>query len=810
MTTGLENFPPIARSFGLKVAAGAWISTNLVQNGQEVSNLIAAANAGNVDIAVVGSEVLLNDYVSESQLIAYMQQVRQAIPTNIPVTTADTYTELLAHPNVISASNIVFANIYPYWEGRAIDNAVCDLVADYNQLVSVSGAKKVMISETGWPNAGNAVGAAVPSPANAAQFLFQFVTWARTNNVPFFYFEAFNEEWKAKYEGPQGAYWGIWDEYGVLKPWMEPVFDGQTEPTNCSAIPCGSGPPTVSLTYLPPYGDSQDFLEGQECHVSTTSYEVAVYIQTGGGWWTKPYFATPVTPLQPDGSWSCNINTGGNDKDATAVAAFLIPSGYSPPLLSGQDNLPNILYSNSVANVEITRSASQSISGQITVGGLPVSGVNVSLSGAGEGMTQTAPDGKYSFPDLSSSGPYTVTPSSAQFSYSPPSLAFENIVGNQAANFSADSPPLHFIPITPCRVADTRTADGPFGGPSLAGQSGRYFVIPDGTCDVPSTAAAYSLNVTVVPYGSLGYLTVWPSGEAQPLVSTLNSLDGRIKANAAIVPAGGSGAISVFATDTTDLVLDIDGYFVPNTSALEFYQVTPCRLVDTRKPVGQLSGPSMTANQARDFPLLSGSCNIPSTAQAYSLNFTVVPTSVLGYLTTWPVGQAMPLVSTLNDLTGTIVGNAAIVPAGTGGDINVFVTNPTDVVIDINGYFAPTSTGGLSLYPVAPCRVLDTRETTGAFTGTLAPPVDVVNSPCGIPNAAKGFVFNATVMPQGGLGYLTLWPDAETQPVVSTLNALDGAITSNMAIVPTLNGFIDAFASGTTQLVLDISSYFAP
>ena len=71
-------------------------------------------------------------------------------------------------------------------------------------------------------------------------------------------------------------------------------------------------------------------------------------------------------------------------------------------------------------------------------------------------------------------------------------------------------------------------------------------------------------------------------------------------------------------------------------------------------------------------------------------------------------------------------------------------------------------------------------------------------------------MFNATVVPVGALGYLTLWPDSENKPVVSTLNAVDGMITSNMAIVPNVNGSTDAYASGITQLVLDISSYFAP
>ena len=65
-------------------------------------------------------------------------------------------------------------------------------------------------------------------------------------------------------------------------------------------------------------------------------------------------------------------------------------------------------------------------------------------------------------------------------------------------------------------------------------------------------------------------------------------------------------------------------------------------------------------------------------------------------------------------------------------------------------------------------------------------------------------------MPPGTLSYLTLWAAGGTQPDVSTLNADDGAVTSNMAIVPTTNGSVDAFAAGSTQLILDISSYFAP
>ena len=372
--------------------------------------------------------------------------------------------------------------------------------------------------------------------------------------------------------------------------------------------------------------------------------------------------------------------------------------------------------------------------------------------------------------------------------------------------------PLQFVAVHPCRVVDTRLAPGPFGGPALQGQTSRDFTIPDGGCSIPNTATAYSLNVTVVPHGSLGYLTVWPTGQTRPVLSTLNSLDGRIKANAAIIPAGSGEAISVYATNTTDVVLDIDGYFVPTSSAtLAFFPLTPCRVADTRWVTGPLGGPYLAGATERAFPVRSSSCNIPYTAQAYSLNFAVIPRGGLGYLTVWPTGQTKPLVSTLNALTGTITANAALVPSGQQGAISVYPSSATDLVIDVDGYFAPPTSNPdpLSLYTLSPCRVLDTRPGSGAFSGTIA--VDVLTSVCQVPSA-QAYVLNATVVPLHGqpLGYLTLWPDAESKPVVSTLNALDGAITSNMAIVPTLNGSIDAYATTATDLVADIFSYFAP
>ena len=379
---------------------------------------------------------------------------------------------------------------------------------------------------------------------------------------------------------------------------------------------------------------------------------------------------------------------------------------------------------------------------------------------------------------------------------------------NVTATFGGIGAGLQFVPVTPCRVADTRWPPGPFGGPALPATTERAFPIPFSNCGIPSTAVAYSLNVTVVPPGALGYLTIWPTGQDQPLVSTLNSYDGRVKANAAIVPAGASGDISLYASDTTNVILDINGYFIPAaTGTLAFYPLQPCRVVDTRNPNGPLGGPYINGNTSREFPV-RGNCKLPQNAQAYSMNFTAVPHGPLGYLTVWPSDQQQPYVSTLNAYSGAATANAAVVPSANNGDISVFVSNDSDVVIDVNGYFAPLAQNGLSLYPVTPCRVIDTRNTPGLFFEELT--ADIAGSPCRPPFTAQAYVLNATVVPPGPLGFLSLWPDGQAQPLVSTLNAYDGAVTSNMAIVPTANGLVDSFATDLTNLLLDISSYFAP
>jgi subtilisin family serine protease len=372
---------------------------------------------------------------------------------------------------------------------------------------------------------------------------------------------------------------------------------------------------------------------------------------------------------------------------------------------------------------------------------------------------------------------------------------------------------LRFVPVAPCRVADTRWGEGPLGGPRMDANSTRSFAIPRSNCGIPSTAQAYSLNVTVVPRGLLSYLTLWPMGQEQPFVSTLNSFGGIVVANAAIVPAGFDGAVSVFVTDATDVILDINGYFDSSSGAnsYSFYPASPCRVADTRWAAGLFGGPSMADGETRNFPVYLSGCHVYG--NAYAMNVTVVPKGYLGFLSAWPSDTPQPNVSTLNSWTAKVVANAAIIPVGLNGSASVYVSDSTDVILDVNGSFASVGgAGALNFYPVAPCRVADTRGAAGpkmgdAETRSFAIP----SSGCGIPTTAAAYSLNVTVVPDGMLQYLTAWPTGAGQPFASTLNSWDGAVVANAAIVPAgAGGAINVFVANRTHVILDINGYFAP
>jgi exo-beta-1,3-glucanase (GH17 family) len=353
MLDGLGASGRVAHNLGYKAALGAWIGRDLTRNDVEIETLISAAQAGEADMVIVGSEVLLRRDVTASELVEYINRVQLALP-NIPVSYADQHEMLLLHPEVIDAVDVVFVNYYPYWSGVSLENAIKVIDAWHKQVMVASDGKTVYVSESGWPDCGDTIGPAVPSSDNSAQYFISFISWARYESIPYFYFETFDEEWKTESEGPQGACWGVWDRFGNLKPGMEAVFEGKTIPIEVEND-IEPGLPSIELTYVPPLGSFEN-LRGRVNHVLPAAYYVAVYIYVSG-WWTKPYFDRPKTMIQADGSWMADITTGGVDQRATRVAAFLLPVGYDEPALARNSaTLPAELYNVSIASMEVMRS----------------------------------------------------------------------------------------------------------------------------------------------------------------------------------------------------------------------------------------------------------------------------------------------------------------------------------------------------------------------------------------------------------------------------------------------------------------------
>ena len=239
--SGLEEIPEVAHTMGLEVAMGVFLGPDPTVNANQISNLITKATAGFVDIAVVGNETQVFGALDEAQLVQYLKDVRQQLDDaglmDIQVTTAEPFgTFVNSQPgsifntdgslkkmDIIANVDVVFLNIYPFFEdGIEITEAVNKLEDLYQAAVySINDAfpdenKTVVISETGWPSAGDPpeIGG-VPSLENAVQYLTESTQWAEDNGVDLFYFEAFDEEWKGP--GDFEKHFGIWEANGQLK-----------------------------------------------------------------------------------------------------------------------------------------------------------------------------------------------------------------------------------------------------------------------------------------------------------------------------------------------------------------------------------------------------------------------------------------------------------------------------------------------------------------------------------------------------------------------------------------------------------------
>lgn len=215
-TDGNELIPRIAHEYGIKTLVGAWLGDDSEINEREIKGLIKLAKEGYVNIAAVGNEVMYRGDLTEDELLSFMNQVKEAIP-EIPMGYVDAYYEFTERPRITGACDLILANCYPFWEGCSLEYSLLYMKEMFAQAKSAANGKKVIITETGWPNLGSSFEGSQPSFENAMKYFINAQQWSKEDNIDMFYFSSFDESWKVGTEGDVGAYWGLWDKNEILK-----------------------------------------------------------------------------------------------------------------------------------------------------------------------------------------------------------------------------------------------------------------------------------------------------------------------------------------------------------------------------------------------------------------------------------------------------------------------------------------------------------------------------------------------------------------------------------------------------------------
>jgi|CXWL01.1.fsa_nt_gi uncharacterized protein (DUF1501 family) len=242
-----------------------------------------------------------------------------------------------------------------------------------------------------------------------------------------------------------------------------------------------------------------------------------------------------------------------------------------------------------------------------------------------------------------------------------------------------------------------------------------------------------------------------------------------------------------------------------------FVSLAPLRLFDTRDGTGGRSTP-IGQGESWAFPI-AGLYGVPADATAVALNVTADGATAPSYVSVWPGGTVKPFTANLNPVPGLAVPNLAIGQLGPAGSVSFYNnTGSVNLLADLVGYFTPSS--NLRLQPLTPSRLLDTRDGTGDFLGTLAGGQSLnlkVTGRGGVPTNAKAVALNVTVTEPSSGSYLTVWPAGDTRPLASSVNMVRGQTVPNMVFARVgADGMVSVYNnSGAAHVVVDVVGAFA-
>ncbi len=509
----------------------------------------------------------------------------------------------------------------------------------------------------------------------------------------------------------------------------------------------------------------------------------------------------------------------------THIEGFFGPGGYAADSTLAT---PISISGTSKSGVNVVLPLGSVLSGEVSdQSDVPIQGVHVSISGgvspAGDGFTQTAADGTWQLTvrpageyDLDFGQPDPTPYLSGEYDAGAPGHFVASPGAGTLISVDDQGVGNSYVPITPVRVADSRT---PLGVPGILQANVPQSFLVGGFGVIPSDAVAVTGNVTVVGQTAAGYLSVTPVSTAAPTTSTINFPIGDVRANNFTTPLGPGGTLAVVykaaAGKKSHVIVDITGYFLADSLHAEYIPVDNFRALDTRTSIG-LSG-KFVANVPRTLDL--GAQGLPTDAVAITANLTVVGQTKGGYLSVTPDPTINPSTSTLNFPAGDVRANGLTV-AVDAGDVSIVykaASGTTDVLVDISGYYSSLG-GGLLFYPLPPSRLLDTRSgvLSSALAGSFSAGTSrsfVADGLAGIPYLGDSLTGNLTVVGQTKAGFVSLTAVPIAKPMTSTLNLPAGDVRANG--VTAFIGFDGndsliyiATHGAKTQLILDVTGYF--
>ncbi|NNN20991.1 MAG: hypothetical protein HKL80_03200 [Acidimicrobiales bacterium] len=541
----------------------------------------------------------------------------------------------------------------------------------------------------------------------------------------------------------------------------------------------------------------------------------AISTSDGGVTWVSDSLPTQVGSLSGLSCVSTTMCVSVGSGNTSVLGSLILEIG---PLVSGVS--PNNGPSLGGSTVDIHGSGFSGAT-SVNFGSSPGSNVNVVSDNE---ITATSPPGVGSV-DIEVVGPNGSSPISSLDTYTYVS----------------------YSPISPNRVCDTRPVGigtssnqcNTLGNHTLSNYETLSVQVAGNGYPVPSNATSVVLNVTATNETSSGYLTVFPSGQSQPIASNLNFKASDTVANLVEVGVGSNGDISIFNfSQSADVIVDVEGYSAPTATSSGtglMVPLFPYRVCDTR-PVG--SGiASNPCNTAPNKTLASGgkldvnvsSANVPSDATAVIANITVTNTASNGYLTAWqgPSTTSPPIASNLNFGAGDTIANRVIVPLNVQtGDFTLYVFGSTaDVIVDVNGYITGSSaTLGTVFNPMSPTRICDSRVANGADivanqcdtngNTTLGPnSSEVISIPAStqVPSDATALVLNVTTTNTTTPGFLSIYPTPSNPPIASDLNWSQGETRANLVVVKLgANNTITIYnLSGSADLIIDLEGWYS-